>query len=92
MYNGVTCVRSRVVLPFKAVGGRDPTPPLQSPQEQMMRDHIVDTLKGKNMEMKTVVRRFILNRTIFSLFQAIKLRFWYYVKLYYFLYKCLIQI
>lgn len=46
------------MLPFKAIGGRDPTPPLQSPQEQMMRGHIVDSLKENNMEMKTVVRIF----------------------------------
>eukprot|EP00752_Nemacystus_decipiens_P005681 g5141.t1 len=37
-----------------AVGGQDPTPPLRSPQEMAMREHVVKVLKEKGVEMKPI--------------------------------------
>lgn len=37
------------------VGGQDPTPPLQGPQEVVMREHVVKVLKEKGVEMKPIV-------------------------------------
>ncbi|CAN0183935.1 unnamed protein product [Ectocarpus sp. 12 AP-2014] len=36
------------------VGGQDPTPPLQGPQELQMQEHVVKVLKEKGMEMKPI--------------------------------------
>ncbi|CAM9878656.1 unnamed protein product [Scytosiphon promiscuus] len=44
-------------VPQQAVGGQDPTEPLQSPQELQMREHVVNVLKEKGMEMKPIVSR-----------------------------------
>lgn len=39
----------------QAVGGKDPTPPLQSPQEAKMREHILKILSENGQEMRPVV-------------------------------------
>eukprot|EP00903_Cladosiphon_okamuranus_P009988 g9474.t1 len=36
------------------IGGEDPTPPLQSPEEVLMREHVVKVLKEKGVEMKPI--------------------------------------
>lgn len=56
------CVRVRVLIAFdiscvvlQEIGGQDPTPPLEGPQEVRMRDHVMKVLQEKGMEMKPIV-------------------------------------
>lgn len=40
---------------WQAVGGEDPTKPLQSPQEMQMREHVMNVLQKNGVEMLPAV-------------------------------------